>query len=360
MEPFKNLFSKEFVYSLAIYIKKYETSFDKESYVSHVLEELESLELKQRMRLISSAIDIFLPLDYKCSLDVLKKVKSHFTYEESMGLQAMVLQDYVEVYGLHDFESSMAALEVFTIESSSEFAIRHFIIKYEEKTMRKMLEFAYSPNEHLRRFASEGCRPRLPWAIALPKYKENPDKVFEVLEVLKNDEHKYVQKSVANNLNDISKDNPQLVIDFVAKNLGKTKICDWILKHGSRTLLKQGNKEILSLFGFAKSSHVKVDNFKSDEVVEQGESLNFCFELNSDEKLGNLRIEYGIDFVKANGKQSRKIFMISQSDIKSSHKKVSKKFSFKPITTRKYYKGIHGLAIIVNGNELKYEEFVLN
>ena len=277
-----------------------------------------------------------------------------------MGLQAMVLQDYVEVYGLDDFENSMAALEVFTIESSSEFAIRHFIIKYEEQTMQKMLEFTHNQNEHLRRFASEGCRPRLPWAIALPKYKENPDKVFEVLEVLKNDEHKYVQKSVANNLNDISKDNPNLVIRFVKDNLGKNKNCDWILKHGSRTLLKQGNKEILALFGFSQSSHVKVDNFTVDEVVKEGEILNFCFELNSDEKLGNLRIEYAIDFVKANGKQSRKIFMISQSDIKSSQKIVSKKFSFKPITTRKYYKGIHGLAIIVNGVELKYEEFILN
>jgi 3-methyladenine DNA glycosylase AlkC len=360
MEPFKNLFNEQFVSLLASHIKKYDNRFQEKSYILHVLETLETLELKQRMRLISSAIDDFLPLDYKQSLEVLKKVKTHFSYEESMSLQAMVLQDFVEVYGLDDFESSIQALEVFTIESSSEFAVRHFIIKYEEQTMKKMLEFTQSQNEHLRRFASEGCRPRLPWAIALPKYKKNPCKVFEILEQLKEDESKYVQKSVANNLNDISKDNPDLVLNFVANNLGKNTNCDWILKHGSRTLLKQGNKEILSLFGFAKYSHVRVDNFIVDDMVKEGEILHFGFELNSDEKLGNLRIEYAIDFVKANGKQSRKIFMISQSHIKTSNKKVSKKYSFKPITTRKYYLGTHRLSIIVNGVELKSKEFILN
>jgi len=360
MEPFKNLFNVQFVISLAHYIHKYENQFQKEDYVACVTQQLESLELKHRMRLISTAIDTFLPLEYKQSLEVLKKVKSHFTPEESMGLQSMVLPDFVEVYGLHDFESSMSALELFTIDSSSEFAVRHFIINYEEETMFKMREFAQSQNEHLRRFASEGCRPRLPWAIALPKYKNDPSKVFEVLELLKYDESKYVQKSVANNLNDISKDNPSLVVEFVTNNIGKNKNCDWILKHASRTLLKQGNQEVLRLFGFIQASHVNIDDFIVDESVEFGDILNFEFQLNSSEPLGNLRIEYAIDFVKSNGKQSRKIFMISQSNIKASDKKITKKYSFKPISTRKYYKGIHGLALIINGIELKKKEFVLN
>ncbi len=357
MEPFKNIFNEQFVRFLSKYIYQYENSFNKDAYESQVLEQLEDLELKQRMRLISTSIEKFLPLDYAQSLNVLKKVKLHFGHNE--GLSAMVLQDFVEVFGLQDFENSMDALEVFTIESSSEFAIRHFIVKYEKETMKKMLTYAQSKNEHLRRYASEGCRPRLPWAIALPAFKKDPSAVLKVLELLKYDESKYVQKSVANNLNDISKDNPSLVINFVAKNIGKNKNCDWILKHASRTLLKQGNQEVLSLFGFIKSSHIRLTSFSVDSTVFFGDELHFEFVLNSEKLLGNLRIEYAIDFMKANGSLTRKVFMISQSDIKKTNKSITKKHSFKPITTRKYYKGKHCLAIIINGVEFIKKEFDL-
>ena len=116
----------------------------------------------------------------------------------------MIFQDFVEVYGLDDFENSMRALEVFTINSSSEFAIRQFIVKYPQNTMKQMKIWALSENEHIRRLATEGCRSRLPWAIALREFKENPKKVIEVLEILKDDVSEYVRKSVSNNINDIS------------------------------------------------------------------------------------------------------------------------------------------------------------
>jgi len=124
------------------------------------------------------------------------------------GLENMIFQDFVEVYGLDSFDVSMMAFEVFTVNSSSEFAIRKFILKYEEKTMIQMLLWAKSENEHVRRLASEGSRSRLPWAVALPVFKEDPTSVVEILELLKDDVSAYVRKSVANNLNDISKDNP--------------------------------------------------------------------------------------------------------------------------------------------------------
>ena len=106
-------------------------------------------------------------------MDKLKKVKEDFG-----GLEAMIFQDFVEVFGLDDLKESLKALEVFTIDSSSEFAIRQFILKYEEETMNQMKLWAKSSNEHLRRLASDGCRPRLPWAIALPKFKENPKMII--------------------------------------------------------------------------------------------------------------------------------------------------------------------------------------
>lgn len=152
----------------------------------------------------------------------------------------MFFQDFVEVFGLEDFENSIKALEVFTLESSSEFAVRAFILKYEYQTMQQMKLWTQSSNEHIRRLACEGCRPRLPWAVALPKFKQDPSSVLEIIELLKNDESLYVRKSVANNLNDISKDNPELLLKFVKENLGFSKELDWICKHASRTLLKKG------------------------------------------------------------------------------------------------------------------------
>jgi 3-methyladenine DNA glycosylase AlkC len=254
----------------------------------------------------------------------------------------------------------MKALEVFTIDSSSEFAIRQFILKYEDNTIHQMKLWTKSKNEHLRRLASEGCRPRLPWAVALECFKKNPKKVLEILEILKNDESVYVQKSVANNLNDISKDNPHLVIKFVKNNLGKTKQLDWICKHASRTLLKKGNKEILKLFNFDKSSHINIKNFSCDSSVKINDNLDFSFILEANENIGNVRVEYIIDYLKSNQKHNKKIFMISQNEIKTTSKSFLKKQSFKNMTTRKHYTGKHYISILINGEEKIKKEFYLN
>ena len=359
-EPFKNLFNKKLVEEFANNIHKYDSSFRKDDYSDFVFSKLEELELKDRMRLISSSIHPYLDADYKHTIEILKKVKTHFSKEESMGLQSMILPDYVEVYGLDDFETSIVALEYFTIESSSEFAIRHFIIKYEKQSMEAFIKWAKSENEHIRRLASEGCRPRLPWAIALPAFKKDPTLVFEVLELLKHDESMYVRKSLANNLNDISKDNPQLVIDFVEKNIGFSKNLDWICKHASRTLLKAGDKKILELFGYKADDSFSVENFIVDSKVKEEHNLNFSFDLKTSKtKLGNIRVEYAIDFQKANGTLSRKVFMLSQSTINSNEKSFKKYQSFRTVTTRKYHKGLHRLAIIVNGEEKNIREFEL-
>ena len=355
-EQLKNLYSKEFIEKLANKLLFTHSNFEKENFINSIFDaSWQDLELKQRMRHIALTLNRYLPFSYDKQLEILKKAKEDFA-----GLEAMVFQDFVEVFGLNDFPNSMKALEVFTINSSSEFAIRQFILKYEDKTMNQMKLWAKSKNEHIRRLASEGCRPRLPWAIALPKFKQNPTKVLEIIELLKNDKSKYVQKSVANNLNDISKDNPQIVIDFVKQNLGKTKELDWICKHGSRTLLKKGNLEILSLFSFDKSNHINLINFSYDKTIFLNDDFNFSFEINSDENIGNLRVEYVIYYLKSNNNHNKKVFMISQNEIKSSSKKFIKKQSFKNMTTRKHYLGKHFIAILINGVEVLKEEFYLN
>ena len=276
------------------------------------------------------------------------------------GFAPVIFPDFVEVYGLDYYDESIQALEHFTKTSTSEFAIRHFLIKYEEKTMKQMLSWAKSDNYHVRRLASEGSRPRWPWAIGLPNFKKDQAKVIEILNILKNDPEEYVRRSVANNLNDISKDNPEIVISLSKKWLGVNDNLNWVIKHGNRTLLKNGNSETLSLFGFEKVKNIKVNDFNCDNDVKEGGKFNFSFNLtNNNKKLGKLRIEFAIYFMKKNGKQSKKVFKISESNYDIKNKMIYKYFSFKSITTRKYHKGEHSISIIVNGIELNNEKFLL-
>ncbi|NVJ54008.1 MAG: DNA alkylation repair protein [Campylobacteraceae bacterium] len=350
-EQLKNVYTKEYINNLANKIKENHQKFDIDSFINSIFNSTwETLELKMRMRHIAITLNEYLPLPYKEQLEILKPASKDFT-----GFEAMFFQDFVEVYGLDDFENSMDALEVFTQDSSSEFAIRQFILKEEDKTMSKIKHWANSSNEHIRRLASEGCRPRLPWACALPSFKKNPKKVLEIIELLKHDKSKYVQKSVANNLNDISKDNPHLVIEFIKTNLGKAKELDWICKHAARTLLKKGDREVLCLFGYINNSHVEVKNFICDKSLKIGENLNFSFDIHSNENLGKLRIEYAIIYKKSKDNSSRKLFLISQNEIKAKTKSFSKKQSFKEMTTRKHYKGEHQIEIIIN-SDVKYKE----
>lgn len=355
-EQLKYVYTEDYIKNLGNKIKENYKDFDKKAFLLSIFDtSWDDLELKQRMRHIAKKLNKALPFSYEKQLSILKPVSKSFS-----SFEAMFFQDFVEVYGLEDFENSMKALEVFTIDSSSEFAIRQFILKYEDKTIHQMKLWTKSKNEHLRRLASEGCRPRLPWAVALECFKKNPTKVLEILEMLKNDESVYVQKSVANNLNDISKDNPHLVIDFVKNNLEKTKQLDWICKHASRTLLKKGNKDILKLFNFDKSSHINIKNFSCDSSVNINENFAFAFILEANENIGNVRVEYIIDYLKSNQKHNKKIFMISQNEIKTTSKSFLKKQSFKNMTTRKHYTGKHYISILINGEEKIKKEFYLN
>lgn len=218
-------------------------------------------------------------------------------------------------------------------------------------------------NHHIRRLASEGCRPRLPWGIALVTYKKDPTILLPVLQNLLNDESLYVRKSVANNLNDISKDHPNILIEFTEKHYGETEATDWILKHANRNLLKKANPTVLKIFGFGNTAQIDVQNFKlSTTNIQLGEDLYFSFDLvNNDKKPTLIRLEYAVYYVKKNGTLSKKIFQINQKEYPAySINKIRKKQHFKPITTRKYYSGTHKIAIVANGKEFDLILFELN
>ena len=243
---------------------------------------------------------------------------------------------------------------------SSEFAVRPFIINYEERMMAQMYEWSKDENEHVRRLSSEGCRPALPWGQALPKYKKDPTPILPILEQLKTDPSLYVRKSVANNLNDISKTHPDLVIKIVKSWYGKNEDTDWIVKHACRTLLKKGNRDVLTLFGYSDINSVDVKNFTLNKIsISIGEDIIFSFTVLAKEET-KVRLEYGIDYVKSNGKRNRKIFQISESELKENQKKdYTKTHSFADVSVRKHYSGTHSITLIVNGIERGILDFEL-
>ena len=354
-EPLKNRYNETFFQQLTDVLSHEYPAFKTKAFLSLVFDtHWETKELKQRMRHITHCLHQCLP-EYRKAIPILKASASHFqnTFEH------MFFPDYVECYGLEYYDISVDALEHFTQYSSSEFAVRPFIIQYPEKMMQQMMLWAAHDNEHVRRLASEGCRPRLPWAMQLPAFIQDPSPVLEVLEILKQDSSLYVRKSVANNLNDISKDHPQLVLDIAKSWLGLSKDSDWLVKHACRSLLKQGNPDALSLFGFTPANHIKVENFEVSPTVDWEGTVTFSAFISSQQPLGKLRLEFAIGFMKTNGKTSTKVFKMSESDVKESYKEIQKSFSFRPISTRKYYAGKHDLQLIINGQPVVHKQFLL-
>lgn len=355
-ELLKNMYNRESLYEVAVAIQSVYNSFKVDEFIKSTMDETwNNLELKARCRKISMSLGMYLPEDYKEALSILEKSVTGFYF-------AFFFPDFVEVYGQDDinWDLSISALERNTEYWSSEFAVRAFIIKDEERMMAQMRKWSKHKSEHVRRLASEGCRPQLPWGQAISKFKKDPTPVLPILEQLKTDTSTYVQKSVANNLNDISKTHPDLVISIAKDWYGKNKSTNWIVKHGYRTLLKKGNRDVLALFGYDDTTSINLQDFTLETTsISIGEDLTFSFNILA-KKATKTRLEYGIDYIKSNGKRNRKIFKISEVSLKENEKKsYMKKHSFADVSVRKHYPGIHSIAIIINGIEKDKLDFEL-
>jgi len=354
----KDIFDTNFIHELGQNLSSHrETTCNLNNFTDAVYRnDWDELEFKQRVRRISTAMHEVLPKKYAEALNVLNEVAPKFD-----GLAGIIFPDYVEQYGLNHWNLSMNALEHFTKFSTSEFAIRTYLLSDEERVLKQVFVWMNSNNEHVRRLASEGCRPRLPWGQSIPAFKENPMPVIPMLEHLIQDESLYVRKSVANHLNDISKTHPHIIIDLINKWQGENERTDWILRHASRTLLKQANKDVLRLFGYEASELIYVDKLTIlKQEIRIGEELPFTFDIHS-KKTTKIRIEYAIDYVKKTGKRRRKIFKISDATFeKDQSKKYDRRQSFKNMTTRTHSPGLHTLSIIVNGAMKKSIDFRVN
>ncbi|MEZ6044714.1 MAG: DNA alkylation repair protein [Planctomycetaceae bacterium] len=307
---------------------------------------------------IAQTLKQYLPEDYPSAVSLLVTTIEQLPQDKHSGFLGMYFPEFVALYGLDDWKTSLPALARFTPFASSEFAVRPFILADPKRMMNQMKKWAKDRNHHVRRLASEGCRPRLPWAVSLPLFKEDPKPVLELLELLKSDPEKYVQNSVANNLNDISKDHPEVAIRIAKNWQGTSNATDWILKHGCRTLLKQSHPQALKLFGFGRS----VEQLQKFEIqttrLKLGSELKFSVLFHVKQKC-TLRVEYLIDYLKKNGTHSSKVFQWTEREFsKGEHTLIGKQL-FAPMTTRKHYPGKHRIRVRINGQEFEPAEFEL-
>jgi 3-methyladenine DNA glycosylase AlkC len=363
-ELLKNIYSKDFFIDLILKFNTIDYHIDQKNFLNKIFDkEWDNRELKSRMGHIAIVLHDFLPKEFKDAVDVLLNLSLEVQKGvKDMGFEYMFLPDYIEKYGIDDEETSIYAMENITQLSSCEFAIRPFIINNESKMMKQMLKWSKHKNYKVRRLSSEGCRSRLPWAMALPNFKKDATLILPILENLKSDEYEFVQKSVANNLNDMSKDHPDLVYNICKKWQGKLTSTDWIVKHACRTILKAGNQKAMSLFGYGDTKKVVIENFDiHTKEIKIGDRLDFSFDIkNTDNMQAILRLEYTIYYQKANGSLTPKVYKISEKKYEPNILiKTNKYQSFKPISTRVFHKGLHQLAIIVNGVEFKRLDFTL-
>jgi 3-methyladenine DNA glycosylase AlkC len=361
----KDIYSIEFYNNFSDIVEGIIPAFDKKKFKQLIFNETwQGKELKERMRHTSLVLHQFLPKDFEKAMSLIENIiiKLRTCKITESSLEFMFFADYIETYGIEHFNASVRSIEFVTQFTSCEFAVRPFIIKYGDRMLSQMVQWSLHKSHHVRRLASEGCRPRLPWAIALPALKKDPTFILPILENLKTDSSEYVRRSVANNLNDIAKDNPDIVITIAKKWKGISKETDAIIKHGCRTLLKQGNAEILKYYGLDHNPDIEVTNFNIlTPKVKVGSEALFSFTLhNKAISPVIIRLEYAIYYLRQNGRHSRKVFKISEKQYQANERlTITRKQSFREITTRKFYTGQQGLSLIVNGQAHEIQPFEL-
>ncbi len=365
-EPLKNIYNPAFFQEFSTAVSSVVPGFNTTKFLADCKRDgWEQMELKQRMRHLSSVLNKYLQGDYKKKISQVLKIMNALPAKSSTqygSLAYMLIPDFVEQYGLEETGLSLKAMEKITAFTSCEFAIRPYLIRYPQEVMAQMLLWSKHPSDKVRRFASEGCRPRLPWAIAIPSLKRSPLPILPVLENLKNDPSEFVRRSVANNLNDIAKDHPDLVIIIAKSWQGSSPETDKLIKHGCRSLLRQAHADALNLFGTGANVHYSVKNFSLHKNrIAKGETLIFSFSVELNEKKpAKLRIEYALYFMKKTGNPSKKIFKIAENTYPTGKELFfTRSLSFKDLTTRKHYPGKHSIAIVVNGKECCTMDFIL-
>ena len=334
-------------------------AFDTARFIALCSEGLDGLSLMARLRRVTEALHATLPGDYRTALDILRRLAPRL----NSGFVTMVLPDYVALYGQEDFDTSMAALEFFTVFGSSEFAVRHFLRRDPVRSLAVMERWARDGNEHVRRLASEGSRPRLPWSFKLDAVIADPSLTQGITATLKADQSRYVRKSVANHLNDIAKDNPDWMLERIESWPRDDAATRWIVRHALCTLIKRGDQRALAILGAGDAPEIRIVDFAvTPRSIALGESITLSIDLRSTAtKEQRLVIDYAVHYVKRSGGTAAKVFKLRTITLKPDETvAITHRQTIRDFTTRTHHPGVHKVDLLVNGRVMAQGAFDLH
>jgi len=333
-------------------------AFDAAGFAARAGRDLDSLSLTQRMTATSVAAQAHLPADFRTAVEILKQVAPAYRGQ----FAGMFMCEFVATYGLEDRDYSLDALADLTRHFSAEFAIRHFLKADFDHVIGVMTRWAGDPDPNVRRLASEGSRPRLPWSFNLTRLIEDPAPVRPILDRLNRDPSATVRKSVANHLNDISKDHPGLMLDWLSDWDLSDPYTSWIAKHAARSLIKRGDSRAMGLFGFAAAPDLTVEDFRINPgkvAIGADATISFALASTSDREQ-KLAVDYAVHFVKKSGKTSAKVFKLKELVLAPGERRtLSQRHRFVDRTIRTHHAGEHRIDLTVNGQAMASGTVVL-
>ncbi|RRS02549.1 DNA alkylation repair protein [Aquabacterium soli] len=376
-EAFKNLINAEVVRQAGQHLRRVWPAFDQRRFERLALDGLDDLEFKARAQHLGLALLATMPDDFHHAADVLEASFKPVIHVEDpdkelgllrtddTGLAGWVLWpvgEFIAQRGLEHPERALQALHALTQRFTAEFAIRPIIVAHPELSLRTLAGWTTDPSAHVRRLVSEGSRPRLPWGLRLKALVLDPTPTLPLLEALQDDASEYVRRSVANHLNDIAKDHPERLADWLECHLPDAPLTrQRLLRHASRTLIKQGHGRTLSLWGLGAALDGSVRWQVSPKRVAIGESVALSLTLASTSASPQiLEIDYTVHHARAQGGASAKTFKGWRVSLAPGETlQLAKSHSMRPVTTRRYHPGEHQIDLRINGQTVAQAGFKL-
>ncbi len=378
VEPFKNLINTATVAHAAEHLQRASSAFDHGRFLRTANADLHSLEFKARAMRLADALEAALPSDFGEAADAIERALAPaLPFDdkgEPLGLGNALSDDglsgwalwgvgeYVARRGLGDVPRALTCLHAITQRFTAEYAIRPFIAQQPAAVFPLLAAWANDPSAHVRRLVSEGSRPRLPWGLRLQELVADPSPTLPLLLALQDDPSAYVRRSVANHLNDVAKDHPERVALWVTTHLrGANTARTALLRHASRSLIKQGHAPTLSAWGLGQVFEGQVLATLSTTSVAIGEGIEVRLQLRSTSVQPQaLVVDYVVHHVRAKGGSSPKVFKgwkLTLEPHGQAH--LRKRHSLRPVSTRQLYPGGHRIHIQINGQQVADMAFTL-
>jgi 3-methyladenine DNA glycosylase AlkC len=373
-EAFKNLLNADTVHDTARHLKRAWREFDAERFEALALQGLQELEFKARAMHLCAALEATLPADFAQAAPIIEAALAppgegddlSALRSGSQGLAGWVvwpLGEFVVRRGADAPQRALQTLHALTQRHTAEWALRPFIERHPEITFATLATWTTDPSAHVRRLASEGSRPRLPWGAQLKGLIRDPSPTLPLLRALQDDPSAYVRRSVANHLNDIAKDHPQRIVQWLHEHLPDAAPARRaLLKHACRTLIKQGHPQVLKAWGLGTPLRGQALLTLAPTKLAVGESLRLTVQLHSSAaRTQALVIDYALHHVKAGGATSPKVFKGWTLRLGAhEHVTLQKRHSMRAVTTRRYHPGRHELDLRINGQVLARAFFQLS